>query len=253
MISSTFIKSDGTLLTKKCGIDAAVADVTDSTNTDLLSLIRSGDVRRRILVARSQTGGKGRLGRSFSSEEGGIYFSFNFSIPVKDAHLTSYVTPAAGVSAATALRRLYGADVKLKWVNDLILCEKKLGGILSESLIVKDTIHVVVGIGINVTNRSLPPVATSLAEHLSGRYSADDVIAETVNGFFEKLPHIEAVASEYRGLLCHLNKTVTVHTFDGEADYTATALDVTPDCKLTVRRENFETVDLSSGEVSIRF
>lgn len=253
MISSTLKPSDGALLKEKTGIYTAVTEVTDSTNTDLLSLIRDKDTRRRILIARRQTGGRGRLGRSFFSEDGGIYFSFNFSLPVKDAHLTSYVTPAAGVCAAQALRKLYGIDVKLKWVNDLILGEKKLGGILSESLIVKDTIHIVVGIGINVVNRELPPVATSLSEHLPGCYSADDIIAETVTGFFGKLPMIENIADEYRQLICHLNKTVTVHTFDGAEDYTARVLDVTDDCSLTVLRENGKTVNLSSGEVSIRF
>ncbi len=253
MAGSMFIPSDGILTEEKTGIRTVVTPVTGSTNKDLLSRIRGGDTSAVIITAHRQTGGRGRLGRSFSSEEGGIYFSFNFPIPVKDAHLISCVTPAAGVAAAAALRSLYGADVRLKWVNDLILGGKKLGGILSESLTVKDTVHVVVGIGINVSNTDLPPVATSLSEHICGRFSADDVIAETVNGFFERLPAIGSIADEYRDLICHLGCSVTVHTFDGAEDYHARALDVTSDCRLKVLPEDGRVRYLSSGEVSIRF
>lgn len=250
---TVFIPADKSKLSSLSGIDTVVYDTAGSTNSELLSTIRSGDASPRIYVAKKQTSGRGRLGRSFASDSGGVYFSFNLSLPTSEAYKTGLITPLAGVAAATALSGLYGIDVKLKWVNDLLFHNKKLGGILSESVIIGDKLHVVVGIGINVANGELPDVATSLSEHTSIICDANELIAQITHEFFSRLPDIDNIANEYRTMLCHLGMRVRVHTFDGSADYVVLATDVTDDCRLTVKTDSGEERILSSGEVSVRF
>lgn len=248
----TFTPVSADTLQAVSGIRAAVYDSITSTNSALVASIRAGDASPRIFAAQRQTGGRGRLGRSFSSQYGGVYFSFNLTLPVTEAYKTVLITPLSGVAAATAIFELYGADVRLKWVNDLIIGDKKLGGILSESLIIGDDIHIVVGIGINVTNDDFPDVATSLCRHTSASFDANEIIARIVGEFHKRLPRIDIIADEYRALLCHLGMPVTVHTFDGSDDYAAVAVDVTDDCRLIISVGG-ELRHLSSGEVSVRF
>ncbi len=248
----TFFPVSSDALYAASGLPATVYDSIASTNSALLASIREGNVSPRIFAAQRQSGGRGRLGRSFSSQYGGVYFSFNLTLSVTEAYKTALVTPLAGVAAATALHTLYGIDVRLKWVNDLIVGTKKLGGILSESLVIGDSIHIVVGIGINVTNGDLPDVATSLCDHVSTSFDANGIIARTVGEFHKRLPKIDSIADEYRALLCHLGMPVTVHTFDGSDDYAAVTVDVTDDCRLIVSVGG-ELCHLSSGEVSVRF
>ncbi|MCD7783532.1 MAG: biotin--[acetyl-CoA-carboxylase] ligase [Firmicutes bacterium] len=111
-----------------------VKETTGSTNTDAAELLRQGE-RGFLIAANAQTGGRGRRGRTFLSETGGIYFSFDVSAPAeKLRQCFTLVTPTAGVAAALASRELYGIDAKIKWVNDIFAGGKKLGGILAEGV-----------------------------------------------------------------------------------------------------------------------
>lgn len=249
---SSFIPADADAIASATALPVTVFESIPSTNTALTELIKNGQTHRQILVARSQTSGKGRLGRSFSSEHGGIYFSFNFTIP---AHRAPYearlVTPLAGVAVTSALTELYGIGVGLKWVNDVIAYGKKLGGILTEAVTVGSETHVTVGIGINAVNSDFPDTATSLSRVTDGTFDASAVISRTVVGFFSRLPGIADVHREYRSRLVHLGAPVTVHRFDGTPDVPAVAVDVNEACELIVRTPDGTHTALSSGEVSV--
>ncbi|MCD8314158.1 MAG: biotin--[acetyl-CoA-carboxylase] ligase [Firmicutes bacterium] len=241
-----------------------VKETTGSTNTDAAELLRQGE-RGFLIAANAQTGGRGRRGRDFLSETGGIYFSFDVSAPAeKLRQCFTLVTPTAGVAAALASRELYGIDAKIKWVNDIFSGGKKLGGILAEGVETENRelhdvkphgseFHVIVGIGINAVNTRFPDTATSISRELprkfSGAVCSDELIAKIV-GIFDDILFTDGVIDEYRRLLFILGHDIIVHPFDGSEDYRARAIDVCPDGRLVILRGG-ERILLSSGEVSI--
>ncbi|MDP3258952.1 MAG: biotin--[acetyl-CoA-carboxylase] ligase [Thermodesulfovibrionales bacterium] len=127
----------------------------DSTNTLAMELAEKGVPHGTVVIADRQLKGKGRLGRTwFSPPKGNIYMSVIVrpEIEPKDATL---LTIMSAISCARAVRNLTGIEVKIKWPNDLMVSERKLGGILTEMKSDQDRIvFAVIGIGINV-NASL--------------------------------------------------------------------------------------------------
>jgi BirA family biotin operon repressor/biotin-[acetyl-CoA-carboxylase] ligase len=123
-------------------------DELDSTNTKAISLAREG-VREAVVIAKTQTGGRGRFGRSFSSPEGGLYLSILTDRLTPGADVLA-LTPAAALAARRAIARTYGLACQIKYPNDLLLDGKKICGILCESLTEGDRFSAVIGAGINV-------------------------------------------------------------------------------------------------------
>ena len=141
----------------------AVAE-TGSSNADLLATAGSGAAEGTVLVAEAQTAGRGRLGRHWASPpRAGLTFSVLLRPDGVPAALLGWLPLLAGVAAAASVRAVAAVDATLKWPNDVLAGERKLGGILAE----RTGTAVVVGIGINVwqARADLPPdaAATSLA------------------------------------------------------------------------------------------
>jgi BirA family biotin operon repressor/biotin-[acetyl-CoA-carboxylase] ligase len=150
----------------------------ESTNTALIGAAQDGAPHASVLVAEEQTAGKGRLGRTWTAPaRSGLFVSILLRPEVPAAGWT-WLPLLAGLAARDAVARACGLEIGLKWPNDLVvggegeLADRKLGGILCET--VPDAAAVVAGIGINVTLRQqeLPvPQACSLA--LAGAESTD--------------------------------------------------------------------------------
>lgn len=140
------------LRTKFLGRRLHFVDAIDSTNRRLTAMAEDGAPEGSVLVADSQTGGRGRMGRTWFSPAGAnLYVSMLLRPPVPPQQAPS-LSLAVGVAAARALRALLPRlPVRIKWPNDLMLNGKKLGGILCEMRSEPDRVHyVVVGIGLNV-------------------------------------------------------------------------------------------------------
>jgi len=139
---------------------------------DLLhGLAADGAEAGTVVVADEQTGGRGSRGQSWHSPVGGLWLSVLFR-PVSTAGV-ELVGLRTGLAVAEALETLgTGAPVDIKWPNDLMVGDRKLGGVLCEARWQGDSLAwVVAGIGINVANRmpgELAGVATNLAERLPG-------------------------------------------------------------------------------------
>ncbi|CAL9509604.1 MULTISPECIES: biotin--[acetyl-CoA-carboxylase] ligase [Streptomyces] len=149
-----------------------VVDSTGSTNTDLAARAARGEAREgQVLVAERQTAGRGRLERTWTAPARSGLFLSAVLVPEVPAERWSWLPLLAGVATASALSRTAGADVVLKWPNDVLVRfgdeERKIGGILSERVERPGgPAAVVLGIGLNVTLREeeLPvPGAGSLA------------------------------------------------------------------------------------------
>jgi BirA family biotin operon repressor/biotin-[acetyl-CoA-carboxylase] ligase len=155
--------------------------VTDSTNTDAVEAARSGAAHGSVYFADEQLAGRGRGGHGWHSAAGeGLYVSVLLrpQMPAGRAHLLPL---AAGLAAAEAIQTVAGIKVDLRWPNDLLIGPRKAGGILAESKIEDDRVaHAVVGIGINVHQRSfatgLSTPATSLDLETGRRISRQPLL-----------------------------------------------------------------------------
>lgn len=230
-----------------------VHECIDSTNTEAKRLAAQGIEGDVLIVAQRQTDGRGRLGRSFHSPEGtGAYFSLLYTPPVPmDIAVT--VTCAASVAVMRAVRALTGKQTGIKWVNDLYLDEKKVCGILCESVCVDGTVRVVIGIGINIdtsfAGTELEEIAGSLA---SPSLDAGTLIARVLEELYPLLraPEERAWLEDYRAASTVLSRRVRFTERGETREGVAVAIDA--DGALTVRTDDGEDHRLFSGEITVR-
>jgi BirA family transcriptional regulator, biotin operon repressor / biotin---[acetyl-CoA-carboxylase] ligase len=155
--------------------------VTGSTNADALEAARAGAAHGSVYLADEQLAGRGRGDHGWLSPAGeGLYVSVLLRPPVPARRLP-LLPLAAGLAAADAVRAVSGLSVDLRWPNDLMLENRKAGGILVESKTVAGKVaFAVVGIGINVHQRSfadgLPTPATSLDMEAGRRIHRQDLL-----------------------------------------------------------------------------
>jgi BirA family biotin operon repressor/biotin-[acetyl-CoA-carboxylase] ligase len=126
-------------------------DALGSTNDEAMSRVAQGDPGRLWIVAGEQSRGRGRLGREWRSPPGNLYASLLLVDPSPPA-LSSQLGFVAGVSLATALRKMLGDDrrLKLKWPNDTLYDGAKLSGLLLEAAILPNGLFgCVIGFGVN--------------------------------------------------------------------------------------------------------
>lgn len=145
-------------------------DTIDSTNIEALKQARQGADEGLCIVARQQTAGRGRHGRTWVSEkDAGLYFSIVLR-PTFDAKYLPLITLMAGVAVHDTLAE-FGIDADIKWVNDLLVDDKKICGILAETTETNAGLAVIVGIGINIKSSNFPPeiaeTATSIEQESS--------------------------------------------------------------------------------------
>ena len=230
--------------------------VTESTNLAALEYARANaPTEPLVFIAKEQTAGRGRLGRSFSSLPGGIYMSI--LTPVDKATAPTDLTVYAAVVTSRVLSEKYGIDPKIKWVNDIYLGGKKLAGILVQGVISPsgELTHAVMGIGVNVDSEKMPEeirdIATSLK--IEGIEADVDTLAEEIASYY--LGGLSSVCSpeiieEYRRRSFIIGSKISVITPVGE--YPATVKGISDRCELIIEKENGDTVFLSTGDVSIR-
>lgn len=198
-------------------IDVRVVDETGSTNADLLAALPSL-AAPSLLIAKSQTAGRGRAGREWLSAPGkSLTFSlaWKFSLPV---HALVGLPLAVGVSIAESLA-MFNVQVRLKWPNDVLHEGRKLAGILIESATAAHVPHdaswAVIGIGINIAlSDSMSaeigrPVANIpwLAE-----LDQDMLMATLASGLAEAM-----VQFEHEGLAAFTPRWNTLHAYAGQS------------------------------------
>lgn len=124
-------------------------ECTGSTNALLLEMARGGAPVGTVVWAHRQEGGRGRLGRSFSSPVGGIYISMLVPCPKDPKDIGFTLTAKAGVAVKRAIRDVCGVECGIKWVNDIVVGGLKVCGILAQMVAREGGNVVVVGIGVN--------------------------------------------------------------------------------------------------------
>ena len=236
-----------------------VHEVLDSTNTHAKELARQGAPEGTVVIARSQTGGRGRLGRSFHSpRDSGLYLSLILR-PNCPASELMHLTCAVAVAACDAVEQACGLRPGIKWINDLVVDGKKLGGILTELSFGSNgnVSHAVIGIGINCRPAVFPEELRDLACSLSQFTDRNDpallaseliLALETMSK--QLLSHQEDIMERYRQSCVTLGRQVRVISPTGVE--TGVAERLNNDGSLTVLFDNGQRKNVNSGEVSVR-
>jgi len=145
-----------------------------------------------IVIAETQTKGKGRRGRSWYSNRGGIYFSWILRPTISPSH-AHLVNLLAGLSVAITIRKLFNIDTTLKWPNDVLINEKKVCGILAEMEAEADIVKfIILGIGINVNNDISGYIksATSLKEQFGKNISKKKLFLQLMREIEKMQPYL---------------------------------------------------------------
>ncbi len=228
---------------------------TVSTNSLAKELAIKGEGEGCIVIAERQSGGRGRMGRSFFSPDGkGIYLSVILK-PETDNILM--ITSFAAVAVARAIDKVCGTEPKIKWVNDIYLNEKKLCGILAEGVYFGDKLQcVVLGIGINVKKADFPDdiskIATSLENELGmtiDKTELENQLIAELDNLYKNYSDGEFIG-ENRRLSCVIGREIRV--ICGNDEYLAKAVGIDDKGGLIIETDGAEKV-LYSGEISIRF
>lgn len=240
-------------------IKVEVLEKATSTNT-LVKELASENGEGLVVIAREQTAGRGRMGRSFFSPgDSGVYMSLLLKPQIKPEDAVQ-ITTAAAVSVCRALENLGVSDSKIKWVNDIFLNGKKVCGILTESSFNSQKgmlDFAVLGVGINIykSEGGFPEeikniagaVFTQRKEDLRNRF-----IAGFINcffGFYRELSSKKHM-KEYKERSFVLGEEITV--VQGKKREKAKAIDIDENCNLIAEFSVGKTVKLYSGEISVR-
>lgn len=233
----------------------------DSTNTKAHELALEGAKHGTVVVADSQTAGKGRRGRSWESPaKENIYMSFLLR-PELTTGQAPMVTLVMAYSVAKVLQKKGFANLQIKWPNDLVLSGKKCCGILTEMYLKETQIdHVVVGVGINVNTSQFPAEladkATSLRLECGKQLEKQDIIMDIVDSFakeykqFAKEGDLSAIMHDYNSLLINCGNEVRV--LEPGNEYMAYALGINSAGELLVRLADGTQKCVFAGEVSVR-
>ena len=238
-------------------------DTIDSTNTKAKMLALSGAPHGTTVIAGSQSAGRGRLGRSFSSPAGhGMYLSVILR-PVCSPDKLMHLTCAAAVAACNAVEQAAGFRPQIKWTNDLVWGKQKLGGILTELSVNSQSGLVdfaIVGIGINCLQckedfpAELQQIATSVYEASGNRVSPAAMVCAMIESLvqldFALLSQKEALLQQYKKDCMTLGKQIVV--IRGDDIRYGTAEDLDSDGGLVVRFCDGTVKTVTSGEVSVR-
>ncbi|MBI3020968.1 MAG: biotin--[acetyl-CoA-carboxylase] ligase [Candidatus Omnitrophica bacterium] len=233
-------------------------------------LAADGATEGTLVWAARQERGRGRLGRTWESPEGGIYLSL-IVCPTRPAAEIPQLSLVTGLATAEAIQHLTGLFPSIRWPNDLLLHGLKVAGILTETRsssntlsAIRSTLYAVIGIGINVTTRTeeLPDSATSLLANLSEpshfspltshlAYSLTGVLCSRFRAWYDVwttqgFAPIREALRPWIGLFGH-----PVHISAGADHFEGTASDLDEAGRLLVRLDSGVMRQFEMGEVTL--
>lgn len=223
----------------------------DSTNKEIERINSSEGT---VLIAETQTLGKGQSGRSWLSEKGGLYFSILVK-PKENIHLIPLISGLSVVNTINKLLILEKSNISIKWPNDVFYGNKKISGTLVESKFKGNKIeHCIVGVGININQNKFPEfddnIPTSIKIISGKEINKELVLDEYLNNFFyyyEQLSNSNKIIEEVNNLLYMKNKIITVFTSGKEIYGNLLGLNI--DGALILKDENKKEHIIYSGRI----
>jgi BirA family biotin operon repressor/biotin-[acetyl-CoA-carboxylase] ligase len=244
------------------GIPVRLLAETDSTNEVAANLARTGAPSYTVVAAETQSAGRGRLGKSWQSPAGsGLYFSLILRPALAPADLPK-ITLVAGLAVCLAVEKVARLPLRIKWPNDILLGDRKLAGILAETVAVPGRrTAVVLGIGLNVNApttafpAALREKATSLFIHTGREYQRSELLTAIVTeikrliGRFEREGFADLLR-EWRQRDAYLGRELTWVARSGEI---VRGVSLGPDDhgELLIRDRRGRMHEILSGEISL--
>lgn len=248
------------LRTTLIGKKVKVLDTIGSTNDYLKKLASKGEEAGTVIIAREQTAGKGRLGRSWETKkDDGVAFSVLLRPELPPTEVGG-ITPLTALAVCRAVNDLCMLDARIKWPNDIIVGNKKLVGILTEMATDFDRVeYLVAGIGINVNNASFPDEIAHKATSIlleSGRHiDKNKLLAQILNYIEDELllNHYTLgglAVLGYQDLCATIGRQVTFTR--GRRRISGMAVTVNNSGELEVMLSNGTVATVNSGEVTVQ-
>ena len=241
---------------QSANINLSVYDCVESTNSLLKQWALDGKAEGEVIIALSQTAGRGRYDRRFESATGGIYMSV--LLRPQSIINTAILTAAVSVAVSDAIEEVSGKTTQIKWVNDILIDSKKVCGILCEGGFTGNDGFIIVGIGINaiMPQNGFTDEIRDIAGHIFDSPSptaCEKLTARVIDNLFYQYNNLENAEflNKYRQKNVVLNKQVSILK-QGEIIGSGEVLAIDNNCHLTVRLSNGEITSLSSGEVSVK-
>ena len=235
-------------------------ETVGSTNTAALEIAGRTE-EGAVVISDSQTKGRGRLGRCWISPPGvNIYLSIILRPGIESGHIT-LLTLMSAVALAHALKKTAGLAVSVKWPNDLMVADRKLGGILSEAKISgKHIVHAVIGAGVNVNMDAgdfpdeIRAIATSVKHETGKNFPREPVVSEILNETDRWYKILQGgrsgeILSEWQRLSSTLGRNVLV--VSGLETYSGLAEAIDEGGMLLVRIPSGEIKRISSGDLTV--
>jgi BirA family biotin operon repressor/biotin-[acetyl-CoA-carboxylase] ligase len=242
------------------GRDILFFETVSSTNTVALELAEKAP-EGTVVIGDSQDKGRGRLGRAWISPPGiNIYMSIILRPQVRPKD-GSLITIMSAVACATALRNITGLKITTKWPNDLMINNKKVGGILTELKTQQQKITAaIVGIGINVNidvsafPEDMQEAVTSLKNEAGAPYAREPLVSEILNEmdrWYKTLTTLkkEAIVQTWQSLTSTLGREVVVITPHETLKGMAESID--NDGMLLLRLSSGKLKRINSGDLKI--
>jgi len=236
-----------------------VYDILESTNITAKEATLDNAEFGTVIIADSQTAGKGRYGKSFFSPPNhGLYMSAVLNSALLPFDTQSLITVFAAVSVCQAIETISGKSPQIKWVNDIFLNKKKICGILTESVTTPQNTasrQIIIGIGINFSTPAtgfpaeLQQIAGSLFETENTTVTRNCLAAGIINNLFTLGNRYSKneILTEYKQRVFILGKEILITGND--KPYRATAVDIDDNGYLIVRKSDGELLTLFSGEI----
>ncbi len=233
-------------------------DNIGSTNDRAYQLAEGGEPEGTIVIAESQTRGKGRMGRKWTSPKAsGIYMSIILRPDVETDEIPA-LTIIAAVAIIRAIKKACGVDTRMKWPNDILIEDKKVCGILTEIKAQPDAVEfLVLGIGVNVNTPrgKLPPEGTSLKIECGYHVSRPDLVRNMLSeleSYYLKFNKegFSALRDECMEYSLTLGKRVKVVEHHRSIEGVATGMDAKG--ALMVKTDDGEIKRVFSGDVAVK-
>lgn len=233
----------------------------DSTNLEVTRLSEQGAAEGTVVVADSQTAGRGRRGRTWLSPQGEALYMSLLLRPKFAPNEAASLTLVMALAVMEALEEIIPNGCRIKWPNDIVVDGKKVCGILTEmGLQGQEIAHVVIGVGINLNqtnfDEEIAKTATSL-KIKTGKYVDRFALLDKVVYYFKRNYEIflqtcdmRLLVDKYNGFLINCGKEVRV--LDPQGEYEGIAQGINEKGELLVEKHSKEIVAVYAGEVSVR-
>jgi BirA family biotin operon repressor/biotin-[acetyl-CoA-carboxylase] ligase len=250
------------LCTRRFGRSILFSREVDSTNKWAKELATYGADEGTVVIAETQTKGRGRLDREWISPTGGLWFSLILSPNLSPTEAVR-LTLVAGLAVAKVLREMFHLKTETKWPNDVLVNGRKICGVLTEMNTIGETVNfTIVGVGVNanfdvenVFPEQLKKAATSLEKELGRKVKLEKLfraLLEQLENLYELFVKegFNPILEEWKNYAGFLGCKVEVSSPTGKMS--GVALDVDDEGALVLRLEDGTVKRVFVGDVSVR-